>query len=472
MHNAVAPLEALEPRRLMAAHAGIPAAPQPDAGPPSGFVEQATDDRPAAGTSDDAAAAAPSSPGDSARGRASGDGDAALFGVVGGGPISDAARRLIVRVPLGGIVEGPGTIVPAYPPVVSDGRPFRPVGPRLPAVTDRLPLGDRPFTVFDEMAVDPTGSDPEAVGLEPIYVTYNNLYPVDDQGRVDDMRVDEQKVRKHARAAADAGLPWVVDIEHWPGDVRFHDPADVRETIDKFVQLVAWAKDEAPDVQVGFYGVLPIRDYWTPTNLSRAIAKYDPDRPHTAPGLERAISAHEAWRAANDFLRPLAEAVDFIAPSLYTFYEDVEGWEQYATANLAEAARYGKPIVPFLMPHYHPSNTELEGAQIDGAFWRRQLDLVHEFAAGVTVWRYLGEVPGDEPWWLETVDFVAGLDSGGEDDGGKDEPGPADGGARAAFFGSHPNSSPALDGAGLFADDGGGATGEGDESGAGTAGLI
>jgi len=81
-------------------------------------------------------------------------------------------------------------------------------------------------------------------------------------------------------------------------------------------------RSENRDAQVGFYSDLPVRDYW------RAIGNRDGAK-------------YKSWQQENDTLSDLAEHVDVVFPSLYTFYEDTAGWVRYAQANLAEARRTG-----------------------------------------------------------------------------------------------------------------------------------
>ena len=39
-----------------------------------------------------------------------------------------------------------------------------------------------------------------------------------------------------------------------------------------------------------------------------------------------------------------------IFPSLYTVYDDQGHWLRFAEANMVEARRYGKPVIPFIWP--------------------------------------------------------------------------------------------------------------------------
>src|SRR5690606_4651448 len=146
---------------------------------------------------------------------------------------------------------------------------------------------------------------------------------------------DEQRVRRMANRVADAGQMAVLNIEHWPVDIRSNSPAVVAETIGKFQQIIEWAKDERPDLVIGSYGEVPIRDYWAPTDYFSAlegvaeldalgIGRYEWHKGHQGGWWRNRLiqtqPKYEAWQQANEFLRPLAESVDVLFPSLYTFY--------------------------------------------------------------------------------------------------------------------------------------------------------
>src|SRR5205085_1032044 len=105
--------------------------------------------------------------------------------------------------------------------------------------------------------------------------------------------------------------------------------------------------------------------------------------------------------------RSLAETVDAVFPSLYTFYrrEDSDGWVTYAKANLEQARRYQKPIYAFLCPRYQNTFQDIEAD-----FWRLQLQTCRELADGCVIWDWTGlGKPGepalrDRPFWKPTLE--------------------------------------------------------------------
>ena len=187
--------------------------------------------------------------------------------------------------------------------------------------------------------------------------------------------------------------PYVLDIEHWPWDIRSNSTVEVDETISKLSTLLSWCRDVNPNGDYGFYSVGPIRDYWTPVS-----------------GDEGRINL---WKNANDYLKPLADVCDSFYPSLYTFYDNQEGWKKYAKANIIETRRLanGKGIRPFVWPRYHNSNAELGFQSVPGDYWMLQLmTLASARVDAIFAWDWSGfvtEENGREDWTDESEFRVA-----------------------------------------------------------------
>ena len=201
---------------------------------------------------------------------------------------------------------------------------------------------------------------------------------------------DRDLVERVGRRAPEFGEITVLDIEHWPvGDATMADAA-----VDNHITVLDWFRKSAPqDHAVGYYSMLPIRNYW-----GAVRGKDDPK--------------YQSWQAQNDRLERLADEVDIVFPSIYTFYEDQEGWLDYAKAQIDESRRLApdKPVYVFLWPEYHPSNDERAGEPIEAGYWRVQLDFLREHADGVVIWTIdttkaidFADIP---PWWAETERFI------------------------------------------------------------------
>lgn len=249
----------------------------------------------------------------------------------------------------------------------------------------------RAFSVYDSTlyANKPNLS---GYGIQPIPIAYAGTFGsgwYNDPARLP----DQQAVRDVARAMSATTKRVVLDIEHWP---LTGSAADVSANIAKYKTVAQWFKEAAPGCEVGYYGAPPVRDYW------RAIrGPADPGR--------------MAWQAENDRLAPLAQSVDILFPSLYTFYSDQPGWVAYAKAQIAEARRYqpGKPVYVFLWPGYHDSNATLRGTYLPADYWRLELNTALQYADGVVLWGGWnnGREQWDEmaPWWQVTKEFMRSL---------------------------------------------------------------
>ena len=83
----------------------------------------------------------------------------------------------------------------------------------------------------------------------------------------------------------------------------------------------------------------------------------------------------------------------------------VHYWETYARENIAEAAQYGHPVIPWLSPSYAGTG----GTYIDKNFFRMQLDLMFELADGIGLYNppsTAATLPANHAWWEALTEFV------------------------------------------------------------------
>lgn len=272
-----------------------------------------------------------------------------------------------------------------------------------------LPNAGQPkksFVVIDSIKYGDKG-DLSKYGLKPYQIFYSaHIWPK-RKGR--NSLPPDKRIDKLVKNMTSTKSPVIYDIEHWPLDIRkgVKDAADddiasantkkVTASMDKMIHIIKRSKKTNPSLKYGYYGCIPLRDYWTPVR--------------NKPGKM------EAWKKANDYLKPLADSVDVICPSLYAFYPDRAGWVRYAKANIAEAKRLanGKPIYAYLWPKYHNSNKKEGKAFIEGDFWKLQLETVYNSGIdGVIIWDSRRVVNNkkdstwdpNREWWEETVSFL------------------------------------------------------------------
>jgi hypothetical protein len=248
-------------------------------------------------------------------------------------------------------------------------------------LTSQGAMAAEPFVVFDGMAY--TGKpDLSAAGLQPINIVGSNK-KMFEGGKFDEAAWSAAVTR----SAADM-KPLVLDIEEWR--VSGLPKGEVNANIAKYLRALEIARVAAPKSKMGYYGLVPERNYW-------ALVKKD----------QKAL---EEWDATNRSLSVIADKVDFIFPSIYTFYNDPVGWEVYAKAMLQEARIYKKPVYAFIWPEFHDSNKELAGQNIPAKFWAKQLELCRQYADGVVIWGGW-QKPWDEKalWWVTTKEFMQKL---------------------------------------------------------------
>ena len=201
-------------------------------------------------------------------------------------------------------------------------------------------------------------------------------------------------IEQQGKNNGDSGVIAILDIEHWWEDIAVH--------VEDYITVYNWYKYGAGDVSVGYYSTIPLRNYW-------------------AAQAGEGSTSYRSWAAQNDLLKPLGEIVDAAYPSLYTFYNDQEGWKTYAEANIREARRISRPdmgVYPFLWPRYHSSNRDgLARTWIDRNYWRTELETLRVHADGIVIWggmnwddRTKMDWPTEgrkQGWWLETLEFIS-----------------------------------------------------------------
>lgn len=175
-----------------------------------------------------------------------------------------------------------------------------------------------------------------------------------------------------------------VDIENWP--LLGASPEVLSKSVDNYTRTAQIIRRARPGIKFGFYGIAPTCTYWP-------IARQDKEQ-------------LAQWKAVNRALRPLAELVDFVLPSLYTFYDDPAGWSRFAAATFDEARQYGKPIYPFLWNEYFDGNPTLGGKQVNTAAWREELRFCRSQADGLVLWGgYDKNWSESEQWWQTVIEF-------------------------------------------------------------------
>lgn len=195
--------------------------------------------------------------------------------------------------------------------------------------------------------------------------------------------------------------PVCIDIEHWP--TALVDDETAEESIDKLIEVAMAFKEVNPELKIGFYRMLPVRDYFTPVNHPEGSGRW------------------LRWQERNARLSRLADHVDIIFPSLYVFRPDFNAdgtpnhgelgrYNRYARANIEEARQYGKPVYAFLYPYYAPGAGYWSEQPISQPFFKSILESVTRHADGLVIWTpHYGRERGWDSgrgWWQATDQFI------------------------------------------------------------------
>src|SRR5215467_730112 len=163
------------------------------------------------------------------------------------------------------------------------------------------------FAVFDALLFRGK-PDLSPLGLQPMAAVAAIWRPGAPKGELDPAGL-KAALEKLPRGTTTLFL----DVEDWP---LLTDDRIVRErSASNYIRAAEITRETLPAVRFGFYGVAPSCVYW--------------------PIVAQQPAALEQWHAANQALLPLSDYVDFVLPSLYTFYDDPRGWAKFATATIA-----------------------------------------------------------------------------------------------------------------------------------------
>jgi hypothetical protein len=225
-------------------------------------------------------------------------------------------------------------------------------------------------------------------GIRTLKIIDRGIWKDGQEGKVS----DSQRIRSVAKGLPTDDEPVVLDIESFNFAA---DDAAAKRGVDALGTILEDFRAAAPGKRFGFYGAIPVRDYWRAMKGSGS-------------------GAYGEWQAQNDRLRGLAKQVDIIFPSVYTFYDDREGWVRYATAQICEARRVSdKPVYIFIWNEYHDSNKTRQYSFLEREYWRLELETAFRLADGVVMWGGY-DTPAHKPrvwdehaaWWEETKFFA------------------------------------------------------------------
>jgi hypothetical protein len=192
----------------------------------------------------------------------------------------------------------------------------------------------------------------------------------------------------------------VINLEGvgWETDPRA-GVADAAEAVRRWAKVLSFARTVRPDAEFGVYRMFPIRDYWAPVRYAEDPIRY--------------TDQMARWHEANTWLLELqvetfdgrsttiSDLFDFVAPSLYEFYEHPDRWRIYAAANLHQARRFSMSVRPFVWFQFHPSAPDgLALSYLDPAHVDLVIKTCMDHQTSPILWSDRRDWPsGGPPWW-------------------------------------------------------------------------
>lgn len=196
--------------------------------------------------------------------------------------------------------------------------------------------------------------------------------------------VSETTLQGIANTLQGSALPTVIDIGRW--SIYTTDSLKRKENLQKLIFVIESLRKARPELQFGYYGVVPQRVYEPLVDLKL-----------------------NEWLAFNDAAKlDLVPHVDAIFPTLFTFYTDPKGWETFAKQTLKEAKRFNKPVFAFISPKFTGSDQMLNRQYLPEAYWRIELETCFKYCDGIVICNKEPNMDWntEASWWKETKVFM------------------------------------------------------------------
>ena len=209
--------------------------------------------------------------------------------------------------------------------------------------------------------------------------------------------VNTTYLKELATTLPSSNIPYILDIEHLPLPYEISSANDVivKASVAKYVQVISTLKSARPDLKFGYFGMFP------------SLSPYGPG---TITDTMEAQAQH-----LFDLTLPVIQAEDFVAPGLYTSWEDPTIYIRLMTKLLTAADQYQKPLLPYLWPEYM-DDTAMKGQMIPESYWVQEIQLAKAHSKGLAIWGgydFLHQVTRswDEQatWWKRLKSDFLGL---------------------------------------------------------------
>ncbi|MDD2368188.1 MAG: hypothetical protein PHQ90_02725 [Sulfuricurvum sp.] len=200
----------------------------------------------------------------------------------------------------------------------------------------------------------------------------------------------------YAKTLPASSIPYVLDLESW----NFGDSTESTDVtlakVAKYITVVDAMKAARPDLKFGYFGLLP--------QLSLLESSFNSDYTYKSFVLDRMNSRYETTKE-------LANHVDVLFPELYTYWPESQSYaftSRVSTGIGTYAAKYNKPVIPFLWPAYMYVSGVSGGTYLSDSYWALEFAATwqNQQTSGVAIWSQIQ--PWDETmhWWQNVKTYI------------------------------------------------------------------
>jgi hypothetical protein len=180
--------------------------------------------------------------------------------------------------------------------------------------------------------------------------------------------IDTEYLTKLAKNLPASSMPYVLDVEAWrfPYVISAENDIIVNEYVQKYLLILNTLKAARPELKFGYWGIFPVMSMYGSTENLLDIEK------------ERAEHLFQLTRS-------IVDAADFVAPAMYTYWDNPNLFTKIYTESFSMSYRYNKPIMPYLWAEYG-EQTPMIGTYIPDNYWKYEVQFVKQYANGIAMW--------------------------------------------------------------------------------------
>jgi hypothetical protein len=201
---------------------------------------------------------------------------------------------------------------------------------------------------------------------------------------------------KYAKSLPTSSIPYVLDLESWNfGDIT-ETNASLQAKVTKYITVIDTIKTARPDLKFGYFGLLP--------QLSLLESSFNSDYTYESFVLDRMDLRY-------DVTKELANHVDVLFPELYTYWPESQSYaytSRVSTGIGIYAAKYNKPVIPFVWPAYMYVTGLNGGEYLSDTYWALEFSTLWQNSktSGIAIWSQIK--PWDETmhWWQNVKQYI------------------------------------------------------------------